>query len=235
MSLLSTKYRTGTKVQHQLFTSSGTWTKPAKFIEGTLIVTGIGGGASGTKIANISCGGNGGEFVVDKYVDVTASPSVSVTIGTGGASVTGTAPLAGNSGSPTTFGALLTLAGGVGASSGAIRAVSVGGSIGGVADLSSGLNFYAPPVPIQCSFAGSCGYSNAGDSTNSATNSGNGNAGGGNGLVLSDTGVKGGSATAGSVIVYGGVGYGAGGGSLTSNNSGAGAAGALYLTWQEYI
>lgn len=234
MSLLSTKYRSGTKVVHQLFTANGTWTKPAKFIEGTLTISGIGGGASGPKIASKSIGGNGGEFVVDKYVDVSASSSVSVTIGAGGASVTGTAPLAGNSGSPTTFGALLTLSGGIGAASTGEQGATVGGSIGGISS-QGGSGTYALPNPIHCHYAGACGYQNTGDDTYTSSNTANGNGGGGNGLVLSDTGVKGGDVTAGGTIVYGGIGYGAGGASSGTNNSGAGAQGALYLTWQEYV
>ena len=234
MSLLSTKYRSGTKVAHQLFTSSGTWTKPAKFIEGTLIITGIGGGASGNKVASYSAGGNGGEFVVDKYVDVTGVPSVSVTIGAGGVAVTGAAPLAGNSGSPTTFGALLTLAGGVGGTSLGVQGATVGGSIGGSSAL-AGSGYYALPIPIHCQYAGACGYKDTGDDTYTAVNSANGNSGGGNGLVFSDTGVKGGNTTGGGSTVYGGVGYGAGGASWNGFDSGAGAAGALYLTWQEYV
>lgn len=229
MSNLSTKYRTGTKVQHQLFTANGTWTKPAKFIEGTLIVTGVGGGASGNKVSSNCFGGNGGEFVVDKYVDVTASPTVAVTIGAGGAAVTGAAPLAGNSGTPTTFGALLTLAGGI-ASSTSAQGVSVGGSIGG-GDAAGASGLYSLPLPIQCNYAGTCGFSTSGNFTYTSNNSAVGVGGGGNGLVLSDAGVAGGASN----TTMGGVGYGAGGAASVNQTSGAGAAGALYLTWQEYI
>lgn len=232
MSNLSTKYRSGTKVVHQLFTSNGTWNKPAKFIEGTLIATGIGGGASGNKVGSTSTaiGGNGGEFVVDKYVNVSSTSSVAVTIGAGGVSVTGTAPLAGNSGSPTTFGALLTLAGGIAPSS-TEQGAPVGGSTGGC-DADGADGQYAHPVPIQCQYAGSCGYNKAGDSTYLSANRAVGIAGGGNGLVLDDSGTAGGASNS---ETYGGGGYGAGGGAKGGANSGAGAKGAIYLTWQEYI
>lgn len=234
MSNLSTKYRTGTKVQHQLFTANGTWTKPAKFIEGTLIVTGIGGGASGAYITSVSIGGNGGEFVVDTYVDVTAASTVAVTIGAGGAAVSGTPPLAGNSGSPTTFGTLITLSGGIGGLSTGSQGATVGGSIGGVS-AQGAVGHYSLPVPINCQYAGACGYNSQGDETYTSGNRAHGNGGGGNGLVLSDTGVKGGNVSSGGNIIYGGVGYGAGGASYSTWTTGAGAAGALYLTWQEYI
>ncbi len=239
MSSLSTKYRSGTKVQHQLFTANGTWDKPAKFIEGTLLLTGIGGGASGNKVASISAtqiAGNSGEYAYEMYVDVSSVSSVAVTIGTGGASVTGTAPLSGNSGNPTTFGALVTLSGAVAPSTTA-QGSSVGGAFGGIrrGGSSSHLSLYAQA--LVCAKAGNCGNQLQGiraqlgtdDSIDLSVAAGAG------GLVLDATGKKAGDVTQGSETFTGGIGYGAGGASIYATNSGAGASGAIFLTWQEYI
>lgn len=225
MSSLSTKYRSGTKVQHQLFTTSGTWNKPAKFIEGTLLATGIGGGASGNYDATL-IGGNSGEYVYQAYINVSDISSASVTIGTGGASQT-TPSSAGNSGGVTSLGAKLTLSGGLAGTTSTVQGLSVGGATGGVfVSASSGYSARA----LNCAVGGSAGYRLSGD-IGAATNVSGSGAGAG-GIVLD------GSGKAAGVPVSGGYaaasGYGAGGGASNAS-SGAGASGALFLTWQEYI
>jgi hypothetical protein len=70
----------------QIFTSSGTWTKPSGI---TLIKAYItGGGGGGSNVANnddASGGGGGGGGTAIKVIDVSGISSVTVTIGSGGA------------------------------------------------------------------------------------------------------------------------------------------------------
>jgi hypothetical protein len=49
--------------KRQLFTSSGTWTRPAAMV-GNPIITMIGGGASGNKGSGTYLGGDGGQYVM---------------------------------------------------------------------------------------------------------------------------------------------------------------------------
>tara|TARA_R110000751_G_scaffold239163_1_gene339903 strand:+ start:437 stop:1099 length:663 start_codon:yes stop_codon:yes gene_type:complete len=116
----------------QVFTSSGTWTKPDGITK--IIVRGVGAGGSGTgKPASTSLvapgGGAGGNF--QKFIDVSAVGSVSVTIGSGGAGVTGGDGAAGGS---TSFGAYCTGNGGSGGSTssvGQLAPVAGGTATGG--------------------------------------------------------------------------------------------------------
>ena len=100
----------GATIDYQEFTTSGTWTKPVGC--NYVYVEALGGGGSGAKntSTNIACGGAGGEFVnkIFKSSDVTSS--VTITVGSGGASqnITGSGYDGGNS----MFGTLLTAYGG---------------------------------------------------------------------------------------------------------------------------
>lgn len=113
MSTLSTFAGGGgslAKYQFQLFTSSGTFTLPAKLVGDTVQVTGIGGGQGGSRGSSTSSsyGGNSGEATYAYPVVITAD--VSVVVGAGGArrtGSTGTGTVGGNS----TF-STLTLRGG---------------------------------------------------------------------------------------------------------------------------
>jgi hypothetical protein len=75
-------------VDYQVFTSSGTWTKPAGV--STVYVEVIGGGSSGQATragALTAVGGNGGLYISDFFPASTLGATVTVTVGAGGAAV----------------------------------------------------------------------------------------------------------------------------------------------------
>lgn len=157
----------------QIFTSSGTWTKPAgaKSVSIQLIGGGGGGGsgrkgAAGTVRAGGAGGGAGGWSTSTFPVSILGS-TVTVTVGTGGAggasrTANDSSGLPGTSGNPTTFGGWLRAGGGSGGSGGATGAASGGfsgqlfppsssssqnggqSSATGTGGTSSGNNQYAP-------------------------------------------------------------------------------------------
>ncbi|MDB5596296.1 MAG: hypothetical protein JWM36_3257 [Hyphomicrobiales bacterium] len=113
---------------YQVFTASGTWTKPA-FATGNqvVIVEIIGAGGGGCSASAYAGGGAGGSYgrIVLRAADLAAT--VAVTIGAGG-----TAGATGGTGGTTTFGSLLSLLGGTG---GATAADAQSGNAAGTADL----------------------------------------------------------------------------------------------------
>jgi len=103
----------------QVFTASGTWTKPSGVTKVRVIVTGGGGGggqgnatdgASGTGGA----GGGGGATAI-KIIDVSSVSSVSVTVGAAGSGATSN--VTGGSGGTSSFGSYCSATGGSGGES----------------------------------------------------------------------------------------------------------------------
>jgi len=71
----------------QVFTSSGTWTKPSGITKVKVTVVG-GGGGGGGEVNNVSAGGGAGGGTAVKFIDVSSISSETVTIGAGGADST---------------------------------------------------------------------------------------------------------------------------------------------------
>lgn len=132
-------------VDVQIFTSSGTWTKPAT---GTSVfVRAWGGGGSGGRAGSGDGGGGGGGGAYNEgWFDFSALGSTeTVTIGAGGASRTAD-ETSGATGGTTTFGSWLSAYGGGGGKGNVTTAggggggggVSAAGAVGGAADARDG-------------------------------------------------------------------------------------------------
>lgn len=99
----------GLSPYRQVFTSSGTWTKPAGVKTAT--VTCIGGGGGAYPAAGGIPGGGGGGYI-KTIVDVTSIASATITVGAGGVTSTTVANI--TSGSASSFGDIVTAYGGEG-------------------------------------------------------------------------------------------------------------------------
>ena len=92
----------------QVFTSSGTWTKPSGIKIIKVTVTGSGGGGGGSKTSDNKGGGGGaaGGTAIE-IVDVTSISSETVTIGAGGAG--GSQNANGAAGATSSFGSICSI------------------------------------------------------------------------------------------------------------------------------
>lgn len=203
----------GTKRIHT-FTSSGTFELPAG-VSGNVEVLVIGGGGGGGRLggSNATGGGGGGGKDYSAAVALAAGESVAVTVGTGGAGATTSAP--GSDGNDSVFKALTGPGGGGG---GGLTVGNNGGCGGGGG--TDGATGYAGGVGS----AGGDGGAGSGDASTLANRAGGGGGGaGGNGQDASaGVGGNGGdgfnSSISGASVNYGG----GGGGSSQGATQGSG-------------
>lgn len=116
----------GAGVDVQVFTSSGTWTKPASGTMALIRAWGAGGSGGRSSSTGGSGGGGGGNYA-DLWVPLSSlGATETVTIGAGGAAKSSAS--AGANGGTTTFGSRLSAYGGVGGAQSAGSSGASGGS-----------------------------------------------------------------------------------------------------------
>ena len=230
----TTQWEPGAGVDVQLFTTSGTWTKPSGCRTVQIVCIGAGGGGGSGHAASSGNrggggGGGGGGITELTYRAVALPGSLTVTVGTGGTGGAGVS--ATNNGNPGTAGGTSSLS-----ASGITYASAAGGNFGAGGTNSGGAGGAALTTnALWLGGAGGAGGT-AAIGTTASTSQGAPGGGGGGGMSSGGTTYAGGSGATRVGIGAGGDGtggagsnvgfYGSGGGGSTSS-SGTSAAGGL--------
>lgn len=201
----------------QTFTSGGTWTKPSGATRVYVQAWGAGGSGGTASGGHGGGGGGGGGYTTGWFAASALGATETVTIGSGGASVSaGDTP--GNAGGNSTFGSHLTAYGGAGGLAGSASSDGAGGGGGGSFGAASGATGGAPTT--LGGFGGGDGGAASGANGDDSFYGG-----GGGGSGAASTGQAGGDSYWGAGGGGGGVGTGAGGAGGTSIMGGDGGAG----------
>lgn len=216
-----------TPVETQTFDATGTWNKPASGSVALIEVWGGGGG--GGRGTNIK-GGTGGQYR-SAYVSLAYLPStVSVTVGTGGASRTTSGN--GNNGTASSFGSYITASGGLGGST----VDPLAGGSGGSVNVRGTTNSWPALTPdLTTSENGGNIDSNNSPNAQSTTRSGAAGGNSGAGFTVAGTSTYGGNGGAGASTgsATNGAAPGGGGGACSTGTgavSGAGGNGRVRVT-----
>lgn len=231
----------GKAADQQVFTSSGTWTKPSGFSAKAyafIQAWGAGGGAARQGVANTAAGGGGGGYSERWILLSSLGATETVTIGAGGAGRSGSTGN-GSAGGNTTFGSLVTAYGGGGGGSSGFGGGGGGPNGAGSTPLSATDGYaYTPDGTsvVQKYRVWSAYHGGNGKGTVSGTDSSNSSRGGGGGgsgaSTAGGTSQNGGDGgTAAATPNAGTVPGGGGAGSTSANVDGAaGAAGKCIVT-----
>lgn len=205
----------------EIFTTSGTYTKPSNLIAALVIVVGGGGSSAGfatgvINSARLSGGGGAGGVAVSLLANASIAASQAYTVGAGGAGDT----TSGDTGGDSTFGAL-TGSGGAGTAGATIADADLGVTAGGLGGSASGgqLNVrgggggYGALFNLNDLVGGNGGGSlistptlprTTGAGSDLSGEAGNFPGGGGSGAILATAGgsVNGGAGAGGAVIIF---------------------------------
>lgn len=240
---VTTKEYVDARISRQVFTSSGTWTKPAGLNPEALVIVELWGGGGGGGRGNNGGsaghgggGGGGGGYACQYFRAADLPSSVSVVVGAGGAAAAGTLT-PGDPGGASSFGSLTAFGGGGGGGGN-----SPGGGGGGGGQLSAGGNGMSgtgsgggsgglpnlpTPVAAGASGAGVTGtdgfYFHGGGGGAGCINNGGAAAGNGGSSIYGGGGGGGGSHSAGAGFGGASVNGGNGGDALAGANASNGA------------
>jgi len=240
----------GTATDVQVFTSSGTWTKPAGAVSVNIQLFGAGGGGSSgqknnnTTIARVAGGGGcGGSYLNAsiRALDLGATESVSIGLGgSGGAGQTtnGGSQIAGTAGGNTTFGSLIALGGVAGQANGTAGTGGLQANPGGSASGTGSTGAAGTPslVTVLAAYGGAGGAGGGGLTSTSVTSAGGaggrshalnlaGGAAGAQSNGPANAGAGGAGLSAPSNLFAVGSGGGGGGGAKGGGSGGAGGVG----------